>query len=74
MDAEHPPTAAGQPSMFGRILLALMLMFGFYVLAIAIAGTLIAIPVAAALGHIAFPWKLSAFMVVGGGIIGEWFD
>jgi Zn-dependent protease with chaperone function len=30
---------------------------------------LIAIPVAAALGHIAFPWKLSAFMLVGGGII-----
>lgn len=69
MDREHPPAAARTPSMFGRILLALMLMAGFYVLAIVIAATLIAIPVAAAMGHIHFPWKLSAFMVVGGGLI-----
>ncbi len=57
------------PSLAGRVLLALALMVGFYVLAIGIALLLFALPVLATMGRATLPFKLLAFCIVIGAMI-----
>ena len=61
--------AQGSPSLAARALLALGLMIGFYVLAVAIALGLLYLPYAEVVYAHRFHFKLALFCVVGAGII-----
>jgi len=58
-----------QPSFSGRIILALLLMICFYVLALALAGSLIFLPIAAVMSSSRIPVKIALLSFIGGCMI-----
>lgn len=69
MNAKHPPVGAGSSSLAGRALIALVLMVGFYVLALVIAAGLLLIVYAEATRAQHLHIKLLLLCVVGAGAI-----